>query len=168
AEEGDEDGPVWVEPFAGRFEVVTELVHEDEHDHAEREAPAPDQRVTAEGHEDRGELRQRAELQREPEQEDERRRQLAEEAAPVRAARLDRLVVALHPRLHQEPRPIHSSPPSYTSFFQSGTSTLRMSIASLQAASASWRCAALTAITTDGSPISTRPTRWWIATSWMS
>ena len=35
---------------------------------------------------------------------------------------------------------------------------------SLQAASASPRCGAETAITTDGSPIPTRPTRWAIAT----
>ena len=39
----------------------------------------------------------------------------------------------------QDPRPIHSSPPSKTSFFHSGTSTLSVSIASLQAASASAR-----------------------------
>ena len=38
-----------------------------------------------------------------------------------------------------------------------------MSIASLHAASVSARCGPLTAITTDASPISTRPTRWWIA-----
>ena len=61
---------------------------------------------------------------------------LRSEPAPVGAARLHRLVVALGERVHltsctslalerpQEPRPIHSSPPSYTSFFQRGTSVL--------------------------------------------
>ena len=39
-----------------------------------------------------------------------------------------------------------------------------MSIASLHAASAAARCGEETAIATLGSPISTRPTRWWIAT----
>ena len=60
--------------------------------------------------------------------------------------------------------PIHSSPPTYVSFFQSGTDTFSSSIASRQAASAAARCGAETAMTTLVSPISTRPTRWWIAT----
>ena len=40
-----------------------------------------------------------------------------------------------------------------------------MSIASRHASRAAARCAAETAIATLGSPISTRPTRWWIATA---
>ena len=66
---------------------------------------------------------------------------------PVRVIRL----------LAQLPRPIHSSPPTYTSFFQSGTDTFNSSIASRHAASASARCGAETAMTTLVSPMSTPP-----------
>src|SRR5439155_23401681 len=85
-----------------------------------------------------------------------------EDLLPVGAARLDRPVVAV---VGHDPLPIHSSPPSYTSFFQSGIVSLSVSIASRQAARASWRCGAETATATLASPISTRPTRWWIATA---
>ena len=64
-------------------------------DEAEREPPAPDQRVAAERDEDGAELRQRAELDDDPEENDERRRQLARRRPrQFGAARLDRLVVA--------------------------------------------------------------------------
>ena len=43
--------------------------------------------------------------------------------------------------------------------------TFSSSIASWHAASAAARCGAETAMTTLVSPMSTRPTRWWIATS---
>ena len=59
AEEGDEDRPRRVEALAPRLDEVAHLVEEDQHDDAEREPPAPDQRVAAEGDEDRAELRQR-------------------------------------------------------------------------------------------------------------
>jgi len=45
AEERDEHRPVGVQAFARRLEVVAELVDEDQYDDAERELPAPDQRV---------------------------------------------------------------------------------------------------------------------------
>src|SRR5262245_2623775 len=84
--------------------------------------------------------------------------------APGRASPPPRDLTAYAPG-GQEPLPIHSSPPSYTSFFQSGTSTFRRSMASRHAARASWRCGAEIAIATLGSPMPTRPIRWWIATS---
>ena len=109
-------------PFAPRLEEVAHLVAEDQQDDADAERPAPDQRVAAERDEDERELREEAELR------DQRRAAttigaviLPTEAAPVGAARLDRLVVALGELgppsptvvlLRQEPRPIHSSPPS--------------------------------------------------------
>src|SRR5438552_8723162 len=64
-----------------------------------------------------------------------------------------------------EPCPIHSSPPEYTSFFQSGIDVFSASIASRHASSAVPRCGAETAMTTLDSPTSTRPRRWWIATA---
>ena len=68
-----------------------------------------------------------------------------------RLRRLDRLVPVGLPVY--DPWPIHSSPPTYVSFFQSGTETFNSSIASRQAASAAARCGADTAMTTLVSPI---------------
>ena len=87
-------------PFALGLDEVPHLVQEDQHNDAKGEFPAPDQRVAAEGHEDRRELRKRPELREQADQEDEWRRDLADEAAPVHASRMDRLVVALRERLH--------------------------------------------------------------------
>ena len=55
---------------AGRLEEVAHLVREEQEDDAERELPAPDQRVAAERDEERRELGERAELRRKPEQDD--------------------------------------------------------------------------------------------------
>src|SRR4051794_16940440 len=60
----------------------------------------------------------------------------------------------------------HSSVPStQTSFFQIGTTSLRVSISHRQASNDWWRCGVLTATTTLISPSSSRPTRWTRATS---
>src|SRR5438132_8165 len=188
ADERDEGRQRHLEPLQlGRHEVA-HLVDQDQQHEADAELPAPDQRIRADGDEDPEELEDdEAELDREPDQGGDRRPDPPHDPAPVVPVRMDRLVVAprlahrgeqrallldrqvleapLDVVLAHDPCPIHSSPPSYTSFFQSGTLTFRVSIASAQALSAAWRCAAETAITTLVSPIPTRPTRWWIATS---
>ena len=62
-----------MQALPARLEVMTELVDEDEQDEADREAPAPDQRVGADREEDPEELeRERAELDRKPGEQDER------------------------------------------------------------------------------------------------
>src|SRR6185503_6972317 len=158
----------------------------------DRERQSPDPRVRRDRDEHRGARRdhlelqeQAAELEKQEAETDDRRGHLAHEVADP-GPRLDRLVAALpvlrrlgrreHRRLRRldrlvpvglpvyDPWPIHSSPPTYVSFFQSGTETFNSSIASRQAASAAARCGADTAMTTLVSPMSTRPTRWWIAT----
>src|SRR5262245_8158604 len=89
AEERDEDRPRRLEPFAARLEEVPHLVNDDQHDHSEGELPPPDQCIAAERDEDRPELGERAELDEDPEDRDERRRELLEHPAPVGAARLN-------------------------------------------------------------------------------
>src|ERR1700722_20808872 len=59
--------------------------------------------------------------------------------------------------------PIQTSPPSKYSFFHTGTTSLRRSIAKRHASKASARCAADTAIATEVSPIATKPIRCCIA-----
>ncbi len=100
AEERDEDRPGRMEALAPRLEPVPHLVDEDQQDDTEPEAPAPDQRVAAECDEDEPELGERAELYEEPEQDDEGGAEPAKRRAPVGAARLDRLVLAVAVRLH--------------------------------------------------------------------
>ena len=51
-------GHYGLQPFALRLEVVAHLVQEDQQHDPERELPAPDQRVAAEGDEDAAELRE--------------------------------------------------------------------------------------------------------------
>src|SRR5581483_1365338 len=176
AQEGDEDRQRRVQSLPSRLQVVAHLVHEDEEDEADAELPTPDERIAADGDEDRGELREgEAELEHQPEHDPERRPDPPGKPAPVEALRVERLVVAqlargfhartVAARAGQDPRPIHSSPSSYTSFFHSGTVSLSRSIASRHAASASARCGAETAITTEISPTTTRPVRWAIATA---
>src|SRR5258708_30815490 len=88
AEERHEHRPRRVQTLARGLEVVAHLVQEDQDDDTESELPAPDQRVAAEGDEDRRELDQEPELRRESSEEDDRREDLPREAAPVAAARL--------------------------------------------------------------------------------
>src|SRR6476469_664561 len=164
-EERHEDGQLRVQPLALRLDEVAHLVQEDQQDEAGRELPAEEERIGGERNEDARELDEDERTL--PEQDpyrDDRPDDAFEALLPVRAARLDRLVVALPVLVAHEPLPIHSSPPSYTSFFQSGTRPFSSSIASLHAASASWRCGAESLIMIEVSPIPTRPTRWWIAT----
>src|SRR5436305_1157871 len=59
----------------------------------------------------------------------------------------------------------HTTPSVKCSFFQIGTVRLRVSIAKRQASKAAPRCAEATTISTLVSPISSRPSRWMIATS---
>ncbi len=66
-----------------RLEEVAHLVDEDQQHEPDREPPAPDQGVAAEGDEDERELRERAELRDEPEDDGERRRDPPDERAPV-------------------------------------------------------------------------------------
>src|SRR5439155_8291508 len=134
------------------------------------EPPAAEQRIRADRDEhragDREDLQLEddgAELRDERARRCDRRPDLAQDVAEPRFG-LNRLVVAFWELvLVHDPLPIHSSPPAYTSFFQSGTRSFRVSMASLHAASASWRCGAETAMTTLRSPMPTRPIRWWMA-----
>src|SRR5207248_7132081 len=72
-----------------------ELVHEDQQHEADPELPAPDQRVAADGDEDRRELREReAELDDEAEDDCDRRPDPPRDRAPRRLG-VDRPVVAL-------------------------------------------------------------------------
>ena len=100
-------GKLRVEPLPARLDVVPELVHEDEQDEADAEAPAPDQRVAADGDEDAEELERAGDLQQHRAGDEDRR----EEPRPARgaAAAPRRLLgkLAAH-----EPCPIHSSPPT--------------------------------------------------------
>ncbi len=100
AEERDEHGPGRVEALAPSLEPVTHLVEEEQEDDAEPEAPAPDQRIAAERDEDEPELREGAELHEQPEEDDERCGEPAKHPAPVGAARLDGLVLAVEVRFH--------------------------------------------------------------------
>jgi hypothetical protein len=78
---------------------VAHLVDEDQQDEPDRELPAPDQRVAADGDEDRGELREReAELRDQADRDRDRRPDPARERAPERLG-VDRPVVALRRRL---------------------------------------------------------------------
>src|SRR5207253_3079856 len=164
AEERDERRERDVQSLPLRLDRMAHLVQEDQQDDPDAELPAPDQRVRGDGDEEAEELQEdEAELDCEPGDRGDWRPDPVEELLPVDAAAgLDRPVVAV---VGHDPLPIHSSPPSYTSFFQSGIVPLSVSIASRHAARASWRCGAETAMATLGSPIPTRPTRWWIATS---
>src|SRR5262245_12149742 len=95
AEEGDEDGPRRVEPAPPRLDEVPKLVDEDQQHEADAELPAPEQRVAADRDEDRRELREgEAELEDQPDQDGDRRPELACERAPGRL-RVDRAVLAL-------------------------------------------------------------------------
>ena len=192
AEERDEDRELGIEPGAPRLDVVAELVGEDQQDEADARTPAPDQRVAADGEEHAEELQdEHAELEDDPDGDGERREQPPEQRPRADRARPGRFPpparsrardlwdpvrpsdapavaqgrrVPRGSRRSQEPCPIHSSPPTYSSFFHSGTVCLRVSIASRHASKAAARCGAETAITTLVSPISTGPTRWWMAT----
>ena len=181
AEERDEQRRARSDSLASELEDVSELVDEDQEHEADRERQSPDPCVRRDRDEHRGARRdhlelqeQAAELQEQEAEADDRRGQLAHEVADP-GPRLDRLVAALpvlrrlgrreHRRLRRldrlvpvglpvyDPWPIHSSPPTYVSFFQSGTETFNSSIASRQAASAAARCGADTAMTTLVSPI---------------
>src|SRR5439155_450793 len=103
ADERDEDRQRDLHALQPRLHVVTHLVDEDQRDEADGEAPPPDQRVAADGDEDRCELEEdEAELDQHAGDGGDRRPDSPREAAPVGAARLDRLVVArLVPRLHR-------------------------------------------------------------------
>ena len=83
AEERDEDRELRVEPRPLRLDVVAELVDEDEQDDADRELPAPDERVAADREEDPEELEHEgAELDEHAERHGERREQPAEQRPP--------------------------------------------------------------------------------------
>ena len=75
------------QPLAPRLEEVPHLVAEDQHDDADAERPAPDQRVAAERDEDERELREEAELREHAESDDDRRRDLAQQARASRCRR---------------------------------------------------------------------------------
>src|SRR5262249_17477309 len=93
AEEGDEDGERRAQPLPPRLEVVPELVDQDQGDEARGELPAPEQRVSANGDEDAGELdRTESVLGHEPAPEAGRRQQPLGGAAPGGAG-VNRLVV---------------------------------------------------------------------------
>jgi hypothetical protein len=127
AQERDEHRDRGVEPQPAGLHEVSELVHQNEQDEADCKTPAPEQRVAADGDEDRGQLEDaEAELGDEADQDKDRCEKAAKEGAPIRA-RMDRLVVSQLAgcRLHaptvarpaaspglQDPLPIHSSPPS--------------------------------------------------------
>ena len=72
-----------VEPAPARLDEVAELVHEDQEHEADRELPAPEQRIAADRDEDRRELREReAELDDQPER---RPRSAPRSSAPATA-----------------------------------------------------------------------------------
>src|SRR6266511_610674 len=167
AEKRDEERRADRQSLSLRLEHVAHLVDEEEHDEADPEPPAADPDVDGRRDEHREqELRLEengAELDEQRADCRERRPDLLQQVANARPG-LNRLVVAFGELvLVHDPLPIHSSPPAYTSFFQSGTRSLRVSMASLHAASASCRWGADTAITTLRSPTPTRPIRWWMA-----
>ena len=94
SEEGHEDRPVRVQAQPPRLDEVPELVDQDQGDEADRDAPAPDQGVAADGDEDAAELREReAVLGGRPDTDRDRRHEPLRQLAPVRAG-MDRLVVA--------------------------------------------------------------------------
>src|SRR6476469_176638 len=110
AEEGDEHRQLRTEPFALRLDVVPELVDEDQQHEPDCELPAEDQRIRSDGDEDARELHEHEpELRRRDHERDHRADQLADAAGPIRAARVDRLVVTLLVEAH-DPLPIHSAP----------------------------------------------------------
>ena len=110
AEERDEDGQLRVQPLPARLDVVPELVHEDEEDEPDAEAPAPDQGVAADRDEDAEELQRAGDLQQHRTGDEDR----GEQASPALTRRPRRLLLrepVRRPGAH-EPCPIHSSPPT--------------------------------------------------------
>ena len=96
---------------------MPELVHEDEEHEPETEAPAPDQRVAADGEKHAEELQRAGDLEEHTAEDEQRGEDAAEHAAAARRRALallgDRLQpVVRAPGVAHDPCPIHSSPPT--------------------------------------------------------
>ena len=109
AEERDEHGQLRVQPLPPRLDVVPELVHEDEEDEADAEAPAPDERVAADRDEDAEELEGAGDLEQHAADDEERRQDAADGPAAPRRRPAGLLLRELGAH---DPCPIHSSPPT--------------------------------------------------------
>ena len=105
-------------PCRLRLDVVPELVHEDEEHESEPEAPAPDQRVAADGEKHAEELQRAGDLEEHAAEDEQRGEDAAEQlrrgAAPGArpAPRGTQCSCVPGSRVAHDPCPIHSSPPT--------------------------------------------------------